>query len=298
MAFRARILGAAAGGGLPQWNCGCANCNAARAGKIPALSQSSVAVSADGKAWAILNASPDIRDQMARAPELHPTGLRDMPLRAVLVTNGDIDHVAGLLVLRESQAFTLFATRGIHQTLAANPVFDALNPAFVTRSEVALEVPFDLLLGLTATLFAVPGKVPLYLEGDVVETDLEGEQTVGVELRAGATRAYYIPGCAALGPGLATRLKGADLVMFDGTLWRDDEMIAAGLSQKTGARMGHMSMSGPAGTMAAFEGLDVARKVFVHINNSNPVLNPASAERAEAEARGWTIAQDGMEIVP
>ncbi|OOY11566.1 MAG: pyrroloquinoline quinone biosynthesis protein PqqB [Rhodobacteraceae bacterium] len=296
MTLHARILGAAAGGGLPQWNCGCTNCNLARAGEIPAQTQSSVAVSGNGRDWAILNASPDIREQMARTPELHPTGLRDLPLRSVLVTNGDIDHVAGLLVLRESQNFTLFATLEIHAVLGANPIFDALRPDCVTRAPVALDTPFELAPDLSAQLFAVPGKVPLYLEGAEVVTDLEGEQTVGVELRAGKTRAFYIPGCAKLTPALAARLKGADLVMFDGTLWSDDEMIAAGLSAKTGRRMGHISISGPEGSLAAFEGLGIAKRIFVHMNNSNPVLRPDSQERARVEAAGWMIGQDGMEV--
>lgn len=296
MTLRARILGAAAGGGLPQWNCGCDNCALARRGDIPAQTQSSLAVSADGEAWAILNASPDIRDQLARTPELHPTGLRKMPLRAVLVTNGDIDHIAGLLTLREMQPFTLFATPQIHEVLRANPVFDALNDSVVDRVRISLEQPFDLLPGLTATLFAVPGKVPLYMEGEEVQTDMMGEQTVGVLLDSYKTLTVFIPGCAHLSDGLRARIAGADTVFFDGTLWQDDEMIRAGLGHKTGARMGHMSMSGPDGSIAAFDGMDIGRKVFIHMNNTNPVLRPDSPERARAEAAGWTIGQDGMEI--
>ncbi|SFB12123.1 pyrroloquinoline quinone biosynthesis protein B [Poseidonocella pacifica] len=296
MNIRARILGAAAGGGLPQWNCGCENCNLARAGKIPAQSQSSVAFSANGTDWAILNASPDIRQQMADCPALHPTGLRELPLRSVLLTNGDIDHVAGLLTLREMQPFTVFATEGIHEVLAENPVFSALNASVVTRETVRLEQSVEIAPGLSAALFPVPGKVPLYKEGEVVETDLLGDQTVGVHLSAGGSDAYYIPGCATLNDDLRERLKGAALIFFDGTLWRDDEMVRAGLGQKTGKRMGHMSMSGEDGSIAAFAGMEVGRKVFVHMNNTNPVLRPDSAERAEAEAAGWTIGQDGMEI--
>ncbi|SDF21457.1 pyrroloquinoline quinone biosynthesis protein B [Salipiger thiooxidans] len=296
MQFRARILGAAAGGGLPQWNCGCENCRLARAGEIPAQTQSSLAVSANGTDWAILNASPDIRAQLATTPELHPTGLREMPLRSVLLTNGDIDHVAGLLTLREMQPFTLFATAGIHEVLAVNPIFAALNPSVVTRAEVALERPAEIAPGLFATLFAVPGKVPLYMEGDEVQTDLVGEQTVGVELRAGDETAFYIPGCAMLNDALRHRLEGAALVFFDGTLWRDDEMVRAGLGQKTGRRMGHMSMSGADGSIAAFEHMKIGRKVFVHMNNTNPVLRPGSEERRAAEKAGWTIGQDGMEV--
>lgn len=297
--MRLRILGAAAGGGLPQWNCGCPNCTAARAGEIAALTQSSLAVSGDGGGtWAVLNASPDIRAQLVAAPPLHPTGPRAVPLASVLLTNGDIDHIAGLLTLREMQRFDLFATPAILDVLAANPVFDALRPDLVARRPVALDTPFRLAQGLEATLFAVPGKVPLYLEGEVVETGLVGEQTVGVECVGAGRRVLYIPGCAAITPALAARIEGADVLFFDGTLWRDDEMIRAGLGHKTGARMGHLSISGPGGTIAALAGLNIGRRVFVHMNNTNPVLRPGSAERAEAEAAGWTIGQDGLEITP
>ena len=286
-------LGAAAGGGLPQWNCGCGNCNAARTGRIPAMTQSSVAVSADGRSWAVLNASPDIRAQLAAVPALHPTGLRDVPLRSVLVTNGDIDHVAGLLTLRESQPFALWATPAIHQVLAANPMLGALRDDLVARQPVALDQTVQIAPGLTATLFAVPGKVPLYQEGAVVETGLVGETTVGVELTANGRRALYIPGCAELPDWLADRIAGADLLMFDGTLWEDDEMIRMGLGQKTGRRMGHMPV---VETIAAMRDLPVARRVFVHMNNSNPLVDPASQQTREAEASGWQIGRDGMEI--
>jgi pyrroloquinoline quinone biosynthesis protein B len=285
--LRIIILGAAAGGGLPQWNCGCENCNAARRGDIPPLTQSSLAVSVDGTSWAILNASPDIGEQMRRTPALHPTGARRSPLAVVLLTNGDLDHIAGLLTLREKQVFDLMATREILDMLAGNRVFDGLDPACVRRVPVALEQPFTLLPGLTATLFAVPGKVPLFLESGTVATDLEGEQTVGVELRGGGTRACYVPGCARMTPALAQRLRGAD---------SDDEMIRLNLGTKTGTRMGHMPMSGPDGSIAACTSLGIERRVFVHMNNSNPVLRPDTPEREAAEAAGWIIGQDGMEI--
>lgn len=296
MTIRTIILGAAAGGGLPQWNCGCDNCNLARAGEIPAQSQSSLAVSANGRDWAVLNASPDIRQQLAQTPALHPTGLRSLPLTSVLVTNGDIDHVAGLLTLREMQPFTLFATQGIHDVLGGNPIFDALNAEMVARKTIALDQPFDLVPGLKATVFAVPGKVPLYLEGEIVDTEMMGEQTVGVELQSDDTHVFYIPGCARLTDDLARRLSGADALFFDGTLWRDDEMVRAGLGAKTGKRMGHMSMSGEDGSLAAFAGIDIGRRIYVHMNNTNPVLRPNSTEKAQAEAAGWDIGFDGMEL--
>jgi pyrroloquinoline quinone biosynthesis protein B len=294
--LRILILGSAAGGGLPQWNCGCANCAKARRGEIPPRTQSSIAVSADGEHWAIVNASPDIRSQLAATPALHPRGPRVSPVAGVLVTNGDIDHIAGLLTLRERQPFTLFSTSEIARVIRDNRIFDAVSTEVVPRREVALSQPVEIAPGVEAELFAVPGKVPLFMEEGEVQTDLEGEQTVGVRLAAGGRQAYYIPGCARLTDALARRLRDASLVLFDGTVWEDDEMIRAGVGTKTGGRMGHMAMQGPEGSIAAFAGLDVARKVYVHMNNTNPVLDPGSAERAAAEAAGWIIGEDGMEI--
>ncbi|MEM7057536.1 MAG: pyrroloquinoline quinone biosynthesis protein PqqB [Pseudomonadota bacterium] len=303
MTLRALIVGAAAGGGLPQWNCNAPNSASFwRAGApLVAATQSSLAVSSDGVDWALLNASPDIRAQIMARSELQPRdpgahGLRDTPICSVLLTNGDIDHIAGLLTLREKQAFRLISTAGIAEVLAENPIFNALDPAFVAREVVGLGAGFDLAPGVRATLFAVPGKVPLFMEGETVETDLMGEQTVGVEITDGQGTLFYIPGCARMIPELADRLRGAEAVLFDGTLWQDDEMIRQGVGQKTGARMGHMSMSGPDGSIAAFADLDVKRKIFVHINNTNPVWGQGP-ERTEAEAAGWEIACDGMEVV-
>ncbi|MEO1720838.1 MAG: pyrroloquinoline quinone biosynthesis protein PqqB [Pseudomonadota bacterium] len=292
------ILGSAAGGGLPQWNCGCRNCNRARAGEIPVRTQSSIAVSGDGETWAVINASPDIGRQLLMTPALHPKALRHTPIASVLVTNGDIDHTAGLLTLREKQPFALMATAELHKVLDANPIFEALDRSLVARVPVAVGSSFDILPGVEAEIFSVPGKVPLYLEGETVETDLEGEFTVGIEFRAGGKRTAYIPGCAAMPAKLAERLIGADVVLFDGTLWDDDEMITTGLGQKTGRRMGHMPVSGEGGSLEAFAPLDIPTRVFVHINNSNPIADPGSPEAAEARAAGWTVGEDGMVITP
>ncbi|KGJ09372.1 pyrroloquinoline quinone biosynthesis protein PqqB [Paracoccus versutus] len=296
--MRIVILGSGAGGGVPQWNCGCRNCEAARAGRIPAMSQSGIAVSANGRDWALVNASPDLRQQLAATPALRPGGLRGSPIRSVLVTNGDIDHVAGLLTLREGQGFDLFATPAIHDVLAANPMLAALDPRLVARRPVALEQGFDLAPGLVARLFAVPGKVPLYLEGERVETELMGEQTVGVELAAGGRRVFYIPGCASVPGWLRDRIAGADALLFDGTLWTDDEMLRAGLGAKTGRRMGHVPVSGPGGSLEALRDLALGARIYVHLNNSNPLVDPASPERAQAQAAGWQVGHDGMEIAP
>ena len=290
------ILGSAAGGGLPQWNCGCVNCNKARAGEIPSRSQSSIAVSANGTDWAIINASPDIRYQLAAAPDLHPTGPRDSPICAVFVTNGDIDHIAGLLTLREQQPFTLFATAEIAQVLAENRIFDAVNRKVVDRQNVSLGTSFELAPGLTATPFSVPGKVPLFMEGQEIVTDLEGEQTIGVALSAGGKTAYYIPGCAKMTPDLADRLTDAAMVLFDGTVWVNDEMQRTGVGQKPARAWGICRCSAPDGSMQAFDGLNVGQKVYVHMNNTNPVLDPTTDQRKQVEAAGWTIAEDGMQF--
>ena len=294
------VLGAAAGGGFPQWNCRCANCRAFWSGGsgMKPMSQSSIAVTANGVDYALLNASPDLRGQIIATPALHPAeGVRHSPIKSVLVTNGDLDHIAGLLTLREKQPFDLFATAHIHDVLSANPVFAALDPEFVTRRTIALDQPFALAPGLEATLFPTPGKTPLFLEGDgPVATDLEGEQTVGVALQAGDATALYIPGCARATPSLKQRIAAAQTVLFDGTVFHDDEMIREGVGAKTGARMGHIAMSGPEGSLTALADLTSPRKIYIHINNTNPVLRPGSPERAQALAAGWEIAEDGMEI--
>ncbi len=307
MTLRALVLGAAAGGGLPQWNCNGSNSASFWRGDrlLKAASQSSLAVSSNGADWALVNASPDLRSQIMAHRQLQPRdpahhGLRDTPISTVLLTNGDIDHIAGLLTLREGQAFRLVMTSSVAAVLAANPIFNALDPATVSREIAAIDAEFPLSPGLTGKLFSVPGKVPLFMEGaqgdDAVQTDVIGEQTAGVEISNGSSTLYYIPGCARVTSSLADRLRGAQAVLFDGTFWQDDEMIRQGVGQKTGRRMGHMPISGPDGSMAAFAGLDIRRKIFVHINNTNPIWRDGP-ERAAANAKGWEIAYDGMEII-
>ncbi|WP_371345597.1 pyrroloquinoline quinone biosynthesis protein PqqB [Ancylobacter sp. IITR112] len=303
--FKLVILGSAAGGGFPQWNCRCAVCSLAWANdpRVRRRTQASIAVTANGSDWALVNCAPEILAQLQATPALHPReGLRHSPLKSVLLTNADIDHVAGLLSLREGQPFTLLATPGVHGVLAGSSAFDVLAPEVVERRAVGLGASFELVDGVTATIFPVPGKIALYLEAreqaekGSLTTDLEGEQTIGVELAAGGRRVLYIPGCAAMTETLRERLDGADAVLFDGTLWRDDEMVRAGVGSKTGARMGHMSMSGPLGSIEALREVKVGRKIYVHINNTNPVLVDGSEERVTANKAGWEIAHDGMEI--
>lgn len=288
-----KILGAAAGGGLPQWNCGCVNCDDARAGRIARMTQSSVALSVGGQT-VVLNASPDIRAQLDEGG-LHPPGLRGSPVRAVVLTNGDVDHIAGLLTLREGTPFTIHATAETLDILT-QPVFRVLNPDHVAQAPMALDRPFQPIPGVTVTPFAVPGKVALYLEDGEPDTALMGEQTVGLMIDTGGRRVFHIPGCAQVTDDLLDRLRDADLLLFDGTVWANDDMARTGTGTKTGARMGHVPMSGPDGSIARLRGLDRTRRIFIHINNTNPVLQPRSPERAEIEAAGWELARDGMEI--
>ncbi|WP_049622795.1 pyrroloquinoline quinone biosynthesis protein PqqB [Frateuria defendens] len=303
--MRIVVLGAAAGGGYPQWNCHTPASRRAWAQQPGSKrrTQASIAVSADGERWLLINASPDFRQQILATPALWPQrDLRHSPIHSVLLSSGEIDHIAGLLSMRERQPFDLWASARVLELLAQNPIFDALDPAYVTRRALALDAPLapgpaDAPLGLTVTPFSVPGKVPLFMEGRS-GGNLAGsaEETLGLEIAAGGRRFYYIPGCAALTDALRERLRGAELVFFDGTLWRDDELLQAGVGQKTGQRMGHLSIDGEAGTLAAFAGLEVARKVFIHINTTNPILDEHSPERAVLAAHGWEVAEDGMEI--
>jgi len=304
-----RVLGSAAGGGYPQWNCNHPNSRRAREGdpKAPARTQSSIAVSADGERWVLFNASPDLRQQVFDNPVLHPReGLRDSPIKAVVLTNADVDHVAGLLNLRESQAFALYATRRVLSVLEANTIFNVLNPKFVDRRPVPLEQAVALSdrdgapLGITVVPFAVPGKVALWLE-DESRGDNFGtveEDTIALEVRDadGAIKFFYMPACARMTTELADRIRGAELIFFDGTLWVDDEMIRENVGVKTGQRMGHMSVSGETGTMAALSDLGIARKIFIHINTTNPILIEDTSARREVEANGWSVSYDGMQI--
>jgi pyrroloquinoline quinone biosynthesis protein B len=304
-----KVLGSAAGGGFPQWNCNCRNCAAVRAGTpgFRARTQSSLAVSRDGINWALLNASPDLRQQINDNRELQPdlkAGLRHSPIKAAVLTNGDVDHIIGLINLREAQPFAIYASKRILDVLAANSVFQVLADPLVPRNEITLDQPFNLAgggvdLGLTVEAFAVPGKVALYLE-DKSSGDYGGREgdTIGLKISDPAEKKsfFYIPGCAAVDERLATRLKGAPVVFFDGTLFTDDEMIEQGLLNKTGARMGHISMSGDAGSITAFSKLGVGRLIYVHINNSNPALDENSPARKAIDGAGWEVGYDGMEV--
>jgi pyrroloquinoline quinone biosynthesis protein B len=306
--LRVVVLGAAAGGGIPQWNCGCQVCLTART-EHPELrsTQASIAVSADGEHWFLINASPDLRQQVIATPQLHPSAgrLRHSPIAGVILTNSEVDAVAGLLSMREGSPFTIYAHARVLAILASNSIFNVLGENNVKRRPIAVDQVFEPALpdgtpsGLEILPFEVPGKGAWYLEGKAHPMGGDGAgDTLGLRIadRASGKYFYFLAACARMTDDLRVRLAGAPLVFFDGTVWRDDELITAGLGNKTGQAMGHIAMSGDHGAIESLAGLDIGRKVFLHINNSNPALLRGSDERAAAEHAGWQIPADGTEI--
>jgi len=291
------VLGSAAGGAFPQWNCRCPVCQLAWAGdpRVKPRTQTSLAVSAAVGTWALINASPDLPAQMRATPALHPRdGVRGSPIDAVVLTGAEIDQIAGLLSLRESTPFALHATPASHAAVAANAMFGAMGA--MTRRAVNPGESFTLAGGIIARLFTVPGKLPLYLEGEAPELDTESAANVAIELQLDRRHLIFVPGAAGVTDAMRERFSRADVLLFDGTLFSDDEMIRTGTGQKTGRRMGHMPIDGEDGSLRALAGIS-AQRIFVHINNTNPVLIEGSPERRKVEAAGWQVAVDGMEIV-
>jgi len=296
--LKAIVLGAAAGGGFPQWNCRCPTCHLAWEGdpRVRPRTQASVAVSADGRHWVLLNASPDLRAQIQVTPALRPYGMpRGSPIVGVVLTGAEVDQVAGLLTLRERGGFTVYATDETLTAIEDNPMFDVLAAEVVQRRPIALAQAFALPNGLHAELFAVPGKVALYLEKGDPELAVETGINVGVEIMSDGARLIYVPGAAAITQPLLERLQRANVVLFDGTLFDDFEMIVSGTGTKTGRRMGHIPLDGADGTLQQLSGL-TGRRILTHINNTNPILVDGSAQRLKVEAAGFEVAQDGMEI--
>jgi pyrroloquinoline quinone biosynthesis protein B len=291
------VLGSAAGGAFPQWNCRCPVCQLAWAGdpRVKPRTQAGIAVSsADGR-WTLINASPDLAAQIRATPVLHPRGgVRGSPVEAVVLTGAEIDQIAGLLSLREGTSLALHATPASHAAVAANAMFGAMGS--MMRRAVNPGERFMLPGEIEASLFMVPGKLPLYLENDAPELDAESAANVGVELQYNGARLVFVPGAASVTDTMRERFARADVVLFDGTLFSDDEMIRGGAGQKTGRRMGHMPIDGEDGSLQALSELS-GRRIFIHINNTNPILIDGSPERRKVEAAGWQVATDGMEIV-
>jgi pyrroloquinoline quinone biosynthesis protein B len=294
---KVRVLGSAAGGGLPQWNCGGPNSVRARAGDpdVPPRTQPSIALSASDGRWSLVNASPDVREQLARFAGLHPRpGTRDVPLDTVVLTNADLDHVMGLLVLRESLPYRVLTTAWIRDALLDhNAVFRLLEPAFLA---VKLDEPFalDRAAHLEAKLFPLPGKVPTWLAKLAPNAP---EATLGLrvtDLRSGR-RLVYAPGVQRLDTGTLAELAQADVRLVDGTFWTADELRALRPGAPDAVAMGHVPISGPQGSLGRLRDLP-GRTLYTHINNTNPILDARSREAHVVRSAGVEIALDGMEL--
>jgi pyrroloquinoline quinone biosynthesis protein B len=299
------VLGSAAGGGLPQWNCACENCTLVRAGdaRIKARTQDSLALSRGGAGdrWLLVNASPDVLRQIERFAPLHPRAARDTGIGAIALTNGDLDHVLGLLSLRESQPLVVLATERVRAGLVErNAMLRTLarTPDQVTwrTLELGREVVLDS-VGLGVTAVAAPGKLPVHLVGAVEPSP---EDNVALRVRdMTSDRVCVVATAVGALDGVDAILRGAELVFFDGTFWSDDELPSQGLGKSRARDMAHVPIGGDDGSLVRFariDGLAAARRVYTHINNTNPVLRAGSPERAAVEGAGWELSFDGLEI--
>ncbi len=302
--MRIYVLGSSAGGGLPQWNCGCANCNGARQGApwIAPRTQSSIAVSRDGSRWVLINASPDVRTQLGASPALGPDGdgSRGTRIAAVIVTDGQIDHTTGLLTLREGGPLALHATSEVCETLTRSfPVVDLLQHyCGVEWHEIPVdERSFEVegMAGLRFTALPIESKAPPYSPrrdraraGDNIALAMRDEET--------GRSAVYAPGLGALSGRLREQLATSDCILVDGTFWSGDEMVRTGTGTKSAAEMGHLPLAGHGGTLDLLAGLERPAKYLIHINNTNPILDRRSPERQQVEAAGVGITYDGLEI--
>ena len=319
-----RVLGAGAGGGFPQWNCGCPGCRAVRDGSRPATprTQSSIAVSADRRRWFLINASPDLRAQIDACPDLHPLGGRDSPIAGVLLTDAELDHTLGLLLLREGPGIVLHATDASIATLRDGTGFLPTLERYtgVERHRVVPGETVALDGRVSYRAFDVPTVKKARFAGDAAKRSstidngdaakrsstingggggAEGEgRVVGYRLTdtASGRAVVYLPGVQEITPAVHDELVGADVVLVDGTTWTDDEMITMGLASKTARDMGHLAVGGPGGSLEVLAGLPAERRIYVHINNTNPMLLEDSPEHAEVIARGVDIAPDGLEV--
>jgi pyrroloquinoline quinone biosynthesis protein B len=296
--MRVRVLGSAAGGGFPQWNCHCGTCEAARAGvRAHPRTQSSLAIRGEDGPWFLVNASPDARQQLETLGAPHADGVRATPIAGVLLTDAEIDHTAGLLLLRESGTpVRVFGGAGVERALRQGyPVLEMLE-RYCGAEWQTLEPGRTWPLegsSLAVESFDVGGDAPRYLNGS--DIDLEAS---GFVFRDGASGGVvtYVPGLAHLDDDVLTRFAASDLVLVDGTFWRDDELAQLGISARSAREMGHVPLSGPGGTLEALAGLQRPRKALVHINNTNPILLEDSPEREAVLRAGVEVAYDGLEV--
>ena len=297
------VLGSAAGGGLPQWNCGCRNCEDARrhpdSGPVRSRTQESVAVRADGGGWVLLNASPDIREQLARFGPLWPRAPRDVPMAAVVLTSAELDHTLGLLSLREGRGLVVLATERVRRTFTdGNVLYGALERQPEQTTWVRLQLGQErTIAGLGITAVPAGGKAPAYRDRSAARDPEDAIALVVRDPAAGRVLAYS-PGVGTIDEALLGALAGADCIVFDGTFWSSDELAGAHAGARRAEELAHVPIVGPGGSLARLAALDRPRRIFIHMNNTNPIVREDSPERAAVEAAGWEVAFDGMEVRP
>ena len=294
------LLGTAAGGGFPQWNCWCPTCRVARTDPARAVprSQSAAAVTADGERWFLLNASPDVHAQLGRLRRRPPQGMRFSPLEGIVLTDAELDHSLGLVLLREARFIQVAATAAVREILDHDSGLLRVTRAFaevrITEMEPGRASPLSYRdgcpSGLAITPFLVPAGPPRFAAAD------HAGHTVGLRIHDEATGgiAIFAPGCGGIDGSVDAALRDAELVLFDGTFWRDDELIRLGISDRTARQMDHLPVSGPGGSLERLAALPARVRVYTHINNSNPMLVEDSPERAEVERAGLKVGADGM----
>ncbi len=305
--MQVRILGSAAGGGFPQWNCGCRNCRLLRAGRLRAQprTQAQVAVSSDGRHWYLLNASPDLRGQIEATPALHPhNGRRGSPIAGVLLTGADLDQVLGLLLLRERQPLRIFATPAVRSLVRDdNAFFAALDqtPDQTRWTDITPDEPFELATvcdvssGMRCQPIRLAGHFPMYVPQARRGILPEDETVSGVVIDSPkGGRLIYMPSVAQVDDACLALIASADVVMFDGTFWTDDEL--ARITGRSAREMGHLPVWGDGGSLERLAGVASARRIYTHINNTNPMLDEDSPQYRAVRAAGWELAEDGWQF--
>ena len=300
--MRVVLLGTAAGGGFPQWNCWCPSCRVARHDPQAAKPrrQSSAAISADGRRWFLLTASPDVRDQLAELVPNTPTSIRHVPIEGVLLTDAELDHSLGLVLLREARHLPLFTTAAACAVLEYDSRILPVTRAFadVPVTELLLDTPQPLRYrdgspsGISVEAFAVAAGPPRFARSHDIG------HTVGMVFQDqdSGKMCVFVPACGELTPSLLERFARADVLFFDGTFWTDDELIALGIGDRTARQMDHLPISGRDGSLAQLATLPCKHRIYTHINNTNPMLVEGSPESALVERAGLTIGVDGLSI--
>ena len=286
------VLGSAAGGGVPQWNCGCSNCTAAREQRLPSRTQASIAASADGRRWVLFNATTDVGTQLARDPALAPHGLRDSPIEAIFLTDANVDHSAGLLEFRQAGELRVHSTAPVRDTLTANPMFAPFARAPRTWEAVEAMRTVDV-AGLHVTPVPVTGLLPAFAGGAKVD----GAAIAFLIEDAAGGAALYAPVFLEGSCELWHAADAVEAAFFDGSFWSDDELVALGLGGRTARAMGHSPVDGAGGSLPFVRGARCARKYYTHVNNTNPLLDPASMQAAALSDAGIALAKDGEALV-